>query len=308
METSNFEINFSKANQNQEFELLSNYINRRTKIKIKHNKCGFIFTRRPDLVIKNNQIYCPYCNHSLFFSDQSEFKLAVQLRDNEYEVVGEYISCDIPVLFKHKTCGNEFLLKPRYFFNDNVRCKKCSGIKVRNLFNKTIDEYSKEVEDFTNGEFSVISDKYINNTTLMSYIHNNCGTIFQRTPTNFKQNPTCPCQNTKSKGEIIIRDFLIENNIDFKQQYTFPDLRDQRVLKFDFFANGILIEYDGIQHFENCSFGAGTMKARYQFELQKRHDEMKNEYCKTHNLKLVRFDYKNQKNIKTELKKLFLTS
>ena len=91
-----------------------------------------------------------------------------------------------------------------------------------------------------------------------------------------------------SKGELYIYNYLIKNNIEFAPQFKFDDCRDKRPLPFDFMVkvnNEIrLIEFDGSQHF----YKSRTM---YNTERVKKHDEIKNKYCKDNNIKLLRIPY-----------------
>lgn len=109
------------------------------------------------------------------------------------------------------------------------------------------------------------------------------------------------CVNFASKGEQIIAELLTKNNINFIRQFTFKDLisKYNRNLKFDFaIVNNdgslkYLIEYDGIQHSEPCELFGGEKGLK---ERQER-DKIKNEYCKKHNITLLRInkDYRNLK-------------
>lgn len=68
-------------------------------------------------------------------------------------------------------------------------------------------------------------------------------------------------------------------------------------LPFDFYLPelNICIEYDGEQHFkENRHFGG-----KEYLEKTKYHDQIKNEYCKNNNIKLIRIKYCD--NIKEKL-------
>ena len=93
-----------------------------------------------------------------------------------------------------------------------------------------------------------------------------------------------------SKGEYKIAKILNENNIRFKQQYTFDDLlgKSGDKLRFDFGIideqNNLLylIEYNGIQHYE---------KSRFSSELQSKYDILKQEYCKEKNIPLIIIKY-----------------
>ena len=94
-----------------------------------------------------------------------------------------------------------------------------------------------------------------------------------------------------------IRQLLQENNIDFKQEFSFEDLKDILPLRFDFaiFKNELLVglvEFQGEQHFQSSN-------GFYSEDLV-RHDQMKKEYCQKNNIPLVEIRYKKNYDIKIE--------
>lgn len=94
---------------------------------------------------------------------------------------------------------------------------------------------------------------------------------------------SCGCINSYKEYEIRI--FLDKNNIPYKQQYSFSDLKDKLPLRFDFalFKNNILIgliEYNGRQHYSEPE------KFNHFGKVQI-HDKMKIEYCQEKNIPLL---------------------
>ena len=62
----------------------------------------------------------------------------------------------------------------------------------------------------------------------------------------------CGCQKcNNSVGEIMVSNFLSENNIIFQEQYKFDECRNKKPLPFDFYLSdlNICIEYDGEFHY-----------------------------------------------------------
>lgn len=94
-----------------------------------------------------------------------------------------------------------------------------------------------------------------------------------------------------SRAEIKIAEILKLSGLNFKEQYSFPDLIGQggHALRFDFavFDDNdeleFLIEYQGIQHYKPKSIFGGMSGLRKQqfYDMEKR------QYCKKHNIKLV---------------------
>ena len=98
-----------------------------------------------------------------------------------------------------------------------------------------------------------------------------------------------------SRGEIKIHQILQEAGLNFKQEYTFPDLlgHSGSPLRFDFCVfddDGeidYLIQFQGIQHYQPKSkFGGMAGLRQQQF-----YDMRKREYCKAHGYKLIAISY-----------------
>ena len=107
------------------------------------------------------------------------------------------------------------------------------------------------------------------------------------------RNRGCPYLVTY-KGEEYIKQYLQENNISFNAQQKFSDLfgTGNGQLSYDFSIpdekyGHILIEYNGIQHYEANDYFGGEE----QFKKQKEHDKRKRDYAKKHGYKLITVKY-----------------
>jgi hypothetical protein len=106
----------------------------------------------------------------------------------------------------------------------------------------------------------------------------------------------------KSRGEKRVVEYLEKNNINFEQQHRIKDCRNKKQLPFDFaitnsYNEKILLEYQGKQHF---GVGDGIFGGEESFQRRLLHDNIKLEYCKNNNLKLIvipYWDYDNIENI-----------
>lgn len=102
---------------------------------------------------------------------------------------------------------------------------------------------------------------------------------------------SCGCRH-QSKWEIMIKDLLTELNVEFKEQYRFDDCWNKKHsdrLPFDFYLPfyNIIIEYDGEHHFQPVKGWGGEEK----FKITQQNDCIKNNYCKNHNITLLRIPY-----------------
>lgn len=115
----------------------------------------------------------------------------------------------------------------------------------------------------------------------------------------------CPyCFDTKkfifSKGEKAIENILNQLNIIYIPQYTFNECRDKNMLPFDYYLPHLnkCIEYDGQHHYFPVNFNGITDElAEENYKNTLKHDNIKNEYCKTNHIPLLRIPYYDFSNI-----------
>ena len=99
----------------------------------------------------------------------------------------------------------------------------------------------------------------------------------------------CTGRERMSAGEYAIKGVLEAMQVAFVREMRFHDCRDSYALPFDFYIPllTVAIEYDGQQHFEAIEYFGGSER----FEVTKRHDAIKNQYCSDNGIKLLRIKY-----------------
>ena len=111
---------------------------------------------------------------------------------------------------------------------------------------------------------------------------------------------SCGCL-TISKGELAISQLLQNNNIDFKTEYAININKNNYRYDFAIFKQNnlkYLIEYDGIGHYEPRQFGGISKEQAIQiFNNQQSNDKIKNQWCKEHNIPLIRIPYTHLNNL-----------
>lgn len=109
----------------------------------------------------------------------------------------------------------------------------------------------------------------------------------------------CNCHDFSS-FQWMVNKILIENDVPYKVEFSFPDLYGacgKNKLKFDFaiFNNDgtikYLIECQGEQHYAPIEEFGGERG----FKAQKQNDELKKEYVKKNGFSLIEIHYKNKK-------------
>ena len=254
-------------------------------------KNGHEWLAIPDNIKKGR--WCSACSHRKQLTIEEMREIAKEhggecLSDN-------YINNCTKLLWKCKN-GHEWLAAPNGIKLGNW-CPICSKHALL-----TIEEM-REIAKERDGE--CLSNKYINNNTLLLWKCNK-GHEWLAKPIKIKVGHWCPICH-QSKGEKIINDYLKLNNIFFEREKKFKDCKGKRcVLPFDFYLPeyNILIEYDGKQHFEPVRFHSTLFeKVEKSFNDLKRNDKIKDDYCKTKGIILIRIPY-TEKNIELFLKNL----
>lgn len=112
--------------------------------------------------------------------------------------------------------------------------------------------------------------------------------------TNLRNGNTNSCGCIKSKGEMIINNWLQEHNIDFRSQYSFDNcvLSTGRRPFFDFvlFKNDkpyFVIEYNGRQHYE----ATGGWNTEEEFAKTQRRDSEKLQWCEDNHYPVLVIKY-----------------
>ena len=130
-----------------------------------------------------------------------------------------------------------------------------------------------------------------------------CGNTIEIMGKSLLAGHTKSCGCTKSFGEFLTSQALQELNINFITQKEFSDCKNILPLKFDFYLPdlNIIIECQGKQHYEPVQIFGGEER----FKTQLKCDEIKKEWCRNNNIKLIEISYTDYGRINKEyIKKL----
>lgn len=205
-------------------------------------------------------------------------------------------------------CNLSFFQRPtRHLSGDG--CPDCGIIKSQSSNQEILNQRAISIIDD-------ISKKHNNriNCDKLDYKGNKVKSLFGcninpehdywlSTPNDILDGCGCPSCNS-SKGELEIESILRSKNIIYAKNKTFAGCKYKNLLKFDFYLPdfNLCIEYDGIQHFKSIStFGGDKV-----FKENKIRDRIKNKFCKTNKIKLLRIPYTDFKNIENILSNFVL--
>ena len=158
--------------------------------------------------------------------------------------------------------------------------KTASKIGQQNLIDLTGQRFGKLIVISKNR-----SEKTPNGSTAIFWnCKCDCGNtcIIRGNSLKTKNSQSCGC--IKSLGEQKIVEMLNKANIFYEREKIFKDSS----FRFDFFVeNQYIIEYDGKQHFQDSKWGSHLKTVK---ETQER-DKEKNNWCKEHNIPIIRIPY-----------------
>lgn len=181
------------------------------------------------------------------------------------------------------------------------RSKSCGCLRNEQVRKRNMEKGKIKIGTVF-GQLTVIEDLgYIKQNSRNKYegwslCQCKCGNKIKVRNNNLKSGLTKSCGCINSMGENKIETILKENNIAYIKEYTFSDLKNPKTnhsLRFDFaiFKDTKLyelIEFDGRQHYYESD---ATWSHSDSLEEIKYRDELKNKYCKLHNIKLIRIPY-----------------
>ena len=104
------------------YEFLEEYVNTKTKIKCRHNECGYEWRVKPDDFLRGSR--CPSCAGNKKKTDNEFINEVKALVGNEYIFLEKYINSKDKILCKHTNCNHEWRISPNNFLAGK-RCPNC---------------------------------------------------------------------------------------------------------------------------------------------------------------------------------------
>ena len=261
-----------------DYILLSEYKGATKNIVVKHLKCDTVYNVTPTRFREGTR--CPNCAIKNRTKTEETFKKELlDLGKGEYELLSNYINSYTSVRLKHKNCGTIYEVRPNDFISGR-RCPYCGGGRLRK-------DWLKRKLSSVNSNVKILGE-YKDNKSPIEVACKLCNNVWKPSTSNLLHGYGCPICN-ESHGEKYIRNYLDKNNIKYIPQKKFKDLKDKTYLSYDFYLPNynILIEYQGIQHYQPKDYFGGNK----QFKKQQLHDKLKKDYAKANGYKLLELKY-----------------
>ena len=237
---------------------------------------------------------CPKCQARNKMLTEEEFLRRVEAVSENIIVLDKYKGNNKPIHFQCTIDGYIWKTKPSVIISDGCGCPKCGG-----TLRLTHEQF-----------LSIMTEKYPTIEVLGTYINGRTpiklkckydGCVWYSAPTNYIHHVGgCPVCN-RTHGERRVAEYLDSHNILYFSEYRFPDCKYILTLPFDFYLPlyNMCIEYDGQQHFCEVRFDQKMTdeQVQHNFKIVQIRDQIKTDYCKEHNIRLLRIPYTEYKNI-----------
>ena len=291
---------FYVKNKNAEnIEILGEYVNNKTKIKVRCKIDGYEWEITPNHLL--NGYGCPKCSGK--YKTTEEFINELKKINNNIEVLGEYVNAKIKIKCKCRIDGHEWEATPNSLLKGQG-CPKCYENRRGDTLRLTHEEFINRMKKI-NSDIEILGE-YVNNAIKIKCKCKKDGYEWEAIPKNLLNGSGCPKCN-ESKGEKRVAKFLNDKNIEYISQYKFDECKSKYKLPFDFYipSLNIAIEYDGEDHYRinKRSKNDTYEKAFNRFVEGKVRDTIKTIYCKENNIKLIRIPYWDFDNIEEILEK-----
>lgn len=255
---------------------------------------GHPFTKKLEHILSDKYLCCKICAREKQTQQHRENYTKKWLKriHEKYTILStiDFITAETIVDVEEKETG--------YRISANIRGLKSGNAQIFNVYaNGKYFLYNLNVYRMLNGLVSIplkITDTNGSHNKVL--FRCSCGREFERSVYKWMDGrDVCPsCSEKQSKNERLFANYLKKNNLNYKQEYRFNGCRDIKPLPFDFYLPQFdcLVEIDGQQHFEPVVFARMDWEmAEKRFFLQKKHDKTKEDYCKKHNIPLLRIPY-----------------
>lgn len=182
-------------------EVQEEYINQRTKVKVKGTVCGHVWEARPyDLLSGHGCPKCRYINNGKKSRSSNDIFLEkLRKLNTNIETLEPYVTSQTPISVRCIICQHTWSVKPNTLLN-GIGCANCAGLRK-----KTTSEFISELKT-RNSSIEVLGS-YISNRHRIQVKCVNCGHEWNPTAKSLLNGRGCP-ECTKA-GTSFMEQFIL---------------------------------------------------------------------------------------------------
>ncbi len=288
--------------QNQKYALVLIYREKNNGVD-RCKKCGALFSKGK---MKRN---APYRRSLEYFAktNNKDYLLTEFSVNNNITPDKIFRGSNDMFIWNCIKCGSTYTKSANSRTYLDTGCPYCAGYKVNhtNSLKAVSPRISNEWHPTKNGRLTP-NDVVKFSRNKVWWKCNKCNYEWEARVSTRSEGKGCP-QCSESKGERKIKEWLVNNHIEFVQQKEYEGLigTGGGLLSYDFFLPelNILIEYQGQFHDGKI----GGQYIRKNLEKQQEHDRRKSLYAKQNNIKMLEIWYWDFDNIEEILSGKLIT-
>ena len=255
-----------------EYTLCSDYVNNSTKVILRHSRCGQTFAITPNNFLKGRR--CPHCN-KMRHKTEEELRAQIRQKNHSMYLLDGYTTVNKPARFYHMDCGRIFEATPASILAGK-HCPFCYDSTTGKS-----ERFQNDLNERFGGRIFLL-EQFKGMSTPCMFRCGKCGNSFiakPKTLTRFVRCPICADEDPKTK----IERFLDVAGFQYDRNYN---VYESCMLKFDFYIKelNIAIDYNGKFYYNN-------IKGIKPLNDEKGKKKIKDGYCKTHKIKLLRIPF-----------------
>jgi very-short-patch-repair endonuclease len=238
----------------------------------------------------SKKIGCRRCGIMKITNTKEFIEEAQKIHGNTYDYSKvEYKTSMKPVTLICKTHG-DFQIRPNGHISSEAGCFKCG----HNMKIFSTNEFIEEAQQIHGDTYDYSNVVYSKMTGKVKIICRNCNEEFEQTASNhITHRQGCSC--FKKKTETKLHDALKQIYSTIIKEFKKSWCKNKRYLPFDFCIPElkIIIELDGLQHFDDVKFFKSSFTERHEIDIYKEKCANDNGY---HTIRILQEDVLYDKN------------
>lgn len=180
---------------------LEEYVNAKTPIKVRCNKCGDVFETRAENLYNGGCLKCGYemMKNKQRKTDKQFKKEVCDLVGDEYTFIDKYVNNTTKLKVKHNKCEHCYEVTPRDFLSGR-RCPNCKGKRISKSSRLSHEEFMEKLNEVLEDDYVVLNE-YKNAKTKLKVKHLKCGRVYEVSPYKLLNGNRCSHCVFKELGE-----------------------------------------------------------------------------------------------------------
>jgi hypothetical protein len=177
-----------KTKYGDRFKVISEYIDSYSTIRVRCNVCGYEFNNIASKLLSRGR--CRGCFNKRHTKTHERFVREINEKyTGQVSVLSTYTYDRKTVKVRHNTCGSEYEIIASSLLQE-LGCAGCQGERLHHRFVKSQEEFIRDLDERTGGEYEVLSQYHNAQTKIL--VRHKCGYQWKARPISLLLYQPCP--------------------------------------------------------------------------------------------------------------------